>query len=83
MDVGMALLMLRPLTPPYVDTLHLANHSPEPFTQVERQRHGTDHTLIGAAIARTWGVSQTVLLATSARRARMAKGQRRKEYRTG
>lgn len=63
MDVGMALLMLRPLTPPYVDTLHLANQSMEPFTRIEQQRHGTDHTLIGAAMARTWGVSQTVLLA--------------------
>lgn len=63
MDVGMALLMLRPLSPPYLDTLHLANQSAEPFTRVEQQRHGTDHTLIGAAMARTWGVSQTVLLA--------------------
>lgn len=63
LDVGIALLMLRPLTPPYLNTLSLANESSEPFTQIERERHGTDHALVGAAMARSWGVSQTVQLA--------------------
>lgn len=63
LDVGIALLMLRPLTPPYLNTLNLANESEAPFTEIERERHGTDHALVGAAMARSWGVSQTVQLA--------------------
>ncbi|MBB5204252.1 HD-like signal output (HDOD) protein [Inhella inkyongensis] len=63
MDVGIALLMQQPLIPSYANTLRIANDSMDPFTQVERERHGTDHCLLGAAMARDWGVSQTVLLA--------------------
>ena len=30
------------------------------FCQVEHAAHDTDHALIGALMARTWGISQTV-----------------------
>jgi len=63
LDVGIALLLRWPLTPPYRNTLAIANDSPEPFAQIERERHGTDHAVIGAAMASSWGVSQTVVLA--------------------
>jgi len=65
-DVGIPLLMRRfhKTGDNYVETLALANQSGEPFTHIERARHKTDHALVGAMVARTWGVSQTVLLAT-------------------
>ena len=63
MDVGIALLMQQPLVPSYANTLRIANDSLDPFTQIERERHGTDHCLLGSAMARDWGVSQSVLLA--------------------
>lgn len=65
-DVGIPLMLrrFRNTTPDYVATLQLANDSPQPFTDIERERHQLDHTLLGAMVARTWGVSQTVLLAT-------------------
>lgn len=65
-DVGIPLLMRRfhRTEANYVDTLALANQSGVPFTTIERERHKTDHALVGSMVARTWGVSQTVLLAT-------------------
>lgn len=65
-DVGIPLMLRRfgSSASGYLDTLRLANESPLPFTEVERERHQLDHTLLGAMVSRTWGVSQTVLLAT-------------------
>lgn len=65
-DVGIPLMLRRfhQATPDYTETLKLANDSPRMFTEVERERHQLDHTLLGAMVSRTWGVSQTVLLAT-------------------
>lgn len=60
-DVGIPLLMRR--FDKYGATLQAANASPdETFTAVEGREHGTDHALIGALMARSWGVSQTVCL---------------------
>lgn len=61
-DVGIPLLMQR--FPAYLSTLQQANQEAERgFTEVEHAAHGTDHALIGALMARTWGLSQTVALA--------------------
>lgn len=65
-DVGIPVLMRRFMkgTVSYVETLSLANQSEKPFTAVERERHQVDHAVVGSMLARTWGVSQTALLAT-------------------
>jgi HD-like signal output (HDOD) protein len=34
------------------------------ITALEQSIHGVDHALVGALTARTWGVSQTAVLAT-------------------
>lgn len=61
-DVGIPLLMQR--FPTYGLTLQTANSEPvHSFTEVEQAAHQTDHALIGALMARSWGVSQTVCLA--------------------
>ena len=67
MDVGIPVLARRwpgPADTAYLATLARANESEAlPFTRVEQDAHGTDHTLVGALTARTWGVSQTAVLA--------------------
>ncbi|MBU6258533.1 MAG: HDOD domain-containing protein [Burkholderiales bacterium] len=61
-DVGIPLLMQR--YPNYGATLQRCNAEPLlSFTEVEQAEHHTDHALIGALMARSWGVSQTVCLA--------------------
>lgn len=61
-DVGIPLLMQR--FPGYGATLQAANTEKlRSFTEVEQDAHQTDHALIGALMARSWGVSQTVTLA--------------------
>jgi len=61
-DVGIPLLMNR--FPNYLDTLKLANVDAEhSFTAVEQAAHNTDHALIGAMMAKTWALPQTVSLA--------------------
>lgn len=61
-DVGIPLLMQR--FPGYAAVLQAANAEPEQsFTQVEQAHLQTDHALMGALMARSWGVSQTVCLA--------------------
>jgi HD-like signal output (HDOD) protein len=61
-DLGIPLLMQR--FPDYADTLHMANEAEhQSFVQVEQARHGTDHALFGALMARSWGLSQSVALA--------------------
>jgi putative nucleotidyltransferase with HDIG domain len=58
-DVGIALLMQR--FPNYAETLGAANRSKvEAFTEVEQAAHQTDHALIGALMARAWGLPKTV-----------------------
>jgi HD-like signal output (HDOD) protein len=65
-DIGLPVLLKRFSggTPSYQDTLALANESSETFTKVERAQHQTDHAVVGALMSRSWGVSQTVQLAT-------------------
>jgi len=61
-DVGIPLLMQR--FSGYTKVLQAANVATEQsFTQVEQAHIQTDHALIGALMARSWGVSQTVCLA--------------------
>lgn len=59
-DVGIPLLAQRFSDPSYMDTLEHANHSDQPFTNVEQARHGTDHTVIGSLLARSWGLTPDV-----------------------
>jgi HD-like signal output (HDOD) protein len=61
-DVGIPLLMQR--FPGYGRTLSAANAEQQrSFTEVEQAEHHSDHALIGALMARSWGVSQSVCLA--------------------
>ncbi len=61
-DVGIPLLLQR--FPDYGRTLQAANGEPAgSFTHIEQQAHDTDHALVGALMARSWGVSQTICLA--------------------
>lgn len=62
-DAGIPLLALRFAQPSYIDTLDAANRSEEPFTLVEQDRHGTDHTAIGSLLARTWGLDPDIVSA--------------------
>jgi HD-like signal output (HDOD) protein len=59
-DVGIPLLAQRFSEPSYIDTLEHANRSELPFTNVEQDRHGTDHTVIGSLLARSWGLTPDV-----------------------
>lgn len=61
-DVGIPLLMQR--FDGYGRVLAAANaETVRSFTEVEQSELHTDHALIGALMARSWGVSQTVCLA--------------------
>lgn len=62
-DVGIPLMALRFKAPSYLETLESANGSEEAFTDIELRRHQADHATIGALLARSWGVSQTIVLA--------------------
>lgn len=62
-DVGIPLLVKRFSHPSYLDTLAEANRSDACFTTIEQQRHQTDHAIVGALLARSWGISQTATLA--------------------
>lgn len=58
-DLGIPLLVKKFAN--YMDTLALANTSADKsFTEVEQSRHRTDHALIGAIMAKTWGLSNTI-----------------------
>jgi HD-like signal output (HDOD) protein len=58
-DVGIALLMQR--FPDYGTTLRVANQSEtQSFTAVEQAAHKTDHTCVGALVARAWGLPKQV-----------------------
>ena len=60
-DVGIPVLIQRYQTPSYRVTLAEANLGHRPFTDVERGRHGTDHAVVGAALARSWGVGEDIV----------------------
>jgi HD-like signal output (HDOD) protein len=61
-DVGIPLLMNR--FPDYITTLKAANTASDlSFTAVEQSRHHTDHALVGAMMARSWGLPATIVLA--------------------
>jgi HD-like signal output (HDOD) protein len=60
-DVGIAVLIQRFEQPSYRVTLAEANLGRRPFTEVERARHGTDHAVVGAALAHSWGVSAEIV----------------------
>ncbi len=57
-DAGIPLLMKR--FPEYRDTLRLANQDPRGFTVVESERHGVDHTMVGAILARSWNQAESI-----------------------
>jgi len=58
-DVGIPLLMQR--FPDYGATLRAANQSEsQAFTEVEQATHRTDHAMIGALMARSWGLPRLV-----------------------
>ena len=60
-DVGIPVLLQRFDAPSYRVTLAEANLGHRPFTDVEQGRHGTDHAVVGAALARTWGVGEDIV----------------------
>jgi HD-like signal output (HDOD) protein len=61
-DVGIPLLMHR--FPAYVQTLEMANEDTKrSFTACEQEVHHTDHALIGALMAKAWGLPGNVALA--------------------
>lgn len=60
-DVGIPVLLQRFESPSYRVTLAEANLGHRPFTDVERGRHGTDHAVVGAALARSWGVGEDIV----------------------
>lgn len=60
-DVGIPLLMQR--FSDYGQTLQACNQEPSlSFTEVEQARHHSDHALVGAMMARSWGISHTLCL---------------------
>lgn len=62
-DVGIPLLVVRFKDPSYLETLAEANRSDACFTDIEQERHRTDHAIVGAILARAWGMSQAATLA--------------------
>ena len=61
-DIGIPLLLHR--FDGYDGTLRLAFTDAErPFTAIESERHGANHAQIGAIMARTWGLSDTLCTA--------------------
>ena len=63
-EIGIAILMLRfPGPSGYLATLDRCNAHEGSITALEQSLHGVDHALVGALTARTWGVSQTAVLA--------------------
>ncbi len=60
-DIGIPLLKAH--YPAYLQTLQLANHGSERFTQIEDERHGVNHTAAGAFLAETWGIAEQAVQA--------------------
>jgi HD-like signal output (HDOD) protein len=64
-EVGIAILLQRfPGKTGYLMTLEKSNVHDGSITALEQAVHAVDHALVGALTARTWGVSQTAVLAT-------------------
>ncbi len=64
-EIGIAILLQRfPGKNGYLATLDQSNVHAGSITALEQSIHGVDHALVGALTARTWGVSQTAVLAT-------------------
>jgi HD-like signal output (HDOD) protein len=58
-NCGVPLLLQR--FPDYPQTLAAASNEAEaPFTAVEDHRHGTDHTVIGAMLTRSWSLPENL-----------------------
>lgn len=62
-DIGIPVLIQRFEQPSYRVTLAEANLGRVPFTEVERRRHGTDHAVVGASMARSWGLHEEIVQA--------------------
>lgn len=62
-DCGIPLLMQR--FPDYKETLKIAGAEGRPLAEVEEDRHGTSHTVVGFMVGRTWGLPETVCDAIS------------------
>ena len=62
-DIGIPLLKAH--FPDYLQTLQIANHGSERFTQIEDERHGVNHTAAGAFLAENWGIADEVVQAIS------------------
>jgi len=61
-DAGIPLLMRR--FPDYKDTLRVANEdSTRVFTEVEDERHGMNHAVVGSIVARNWCLSDSIRVA--------------------
>lgn len=58
-DCGIPLLMQR-FGEDYRDTLMRAGGEDRPMTEVEDERHGTNHATLGYVIARSWGLSDLI-----------------------
>jgi len=63
-DCGIPILMQR--FPDYKETLALANRSSHPMCEVENERHGTDHVVVGAMLARNWQLPALIVQAIRA-----------------
>ena len=57
-DCGIPALMQR--FADYRETLKIAGGDSRPMTEVEEERHGTNHATIGYLIARSWGLSDVI-----------------------
>lgn len=57
-DCGIPILMQR--FPDYRDTLMRAGGADRPLTEVEDERHGTNHATLGYVVARSWGMSDLI-----------------------
>jgi len=58
-NCGIPVLMQR--FPDYKETLGIANNSPDrKFTDVEEERHGTDHATMGYLLTKSWHLSEDI-----------------------
>jgi len=57
-DVGIPMLMMR--WPEYRQTLKDAAGDPRPLPELEEERHGTSHPVLGYLLARNWGLPEAL-----------------------
>ena len=61
-DIGIPILKSN--FPTYLATLALANHEASTrFTEIERSRHGIDHTVVGSMLAQEWDFDADIISA--------------------